>query len=128
MKSILLSIFLFGCFNIQAQTTDSLICLPKEQIISAATKLKETRQLNRKYEILISELKLYTFQQDTVIKNAYEMLDKKDIEIQVYRKALGDYGIQDGKLVWYKQPKVNFLLGVLTGGALVYVGTKIFTN
>lgn len=128
MKSIFVSLFLVISFNIQAQTSDSLICLPKEQIISAATKLKETREINKKYEYLISELKMYTFQQDTVIKNAYEMLDKKDIEIQVYRKALGEYGIQDGKLVWYKQPKVNFLLGVLTGGALVYVGTKIFTN
>ena len=107
MKTIFLSIFLFICCNITAQTSDSLICLPKQQIIDAAVKLRDARETNKRYELLVSELKLYTFQQDTVIKNAYEMLDKKDIEIQVYRKALGDYGIQDGKLVWYKHLPVQ---------------------
>lgn len=128
MKSALLILFSFVCLNIQAQTSDSLICLPKQQIISAATKLKESRELNTRYEFLISELKLYTLQQDTIIQNASEMLNKKDIEIEVYRKALGDYGVQNGKLVWYKNPKINFVLGVLTGGSLVYFGTRIFTK
>lgn len=128
MKSIFLSFFVFMCFNLQAQTSDSLICLPKQQIISSAIKLKECRELNTRYEFLISELKLYTLQQDTIIQNASEMLNKKDIEIEVYRKALSDYGVQNGKLVWYKNPKVNFVLGVLTGGSLVYIGTRFFTK
>lgn len=129
MKSII-TIFL-TCVSITlfSQTVnDSLICLPKEQIIDAAVKLKDARVLNKKYEILTSEYKSYILQQDTIIQNYSIALSKKDSEIEIYRKALGDYGVQNGKLVWYKNPKINFVLGVLTGGSLVYIGTRIFTK
>ena len=129
MKHILTILFICITVSLHSQTTkDSLICLPITQIIDAATKLKDARIQNKKYENLISELKFYTLQQDTIINNQASIISKKDIEINSYRKALGDYGVQNGKLVWYKNPKVNFVLGVLTGGSPIYIGTRIFTK
>lgn len=129
MRYFIIIAFLFVSFNLLSQTNnDSLICLPKTQVIAAATKLRDCKVENMKYENLIHELKSFITDQDTVIYNYSEMLAKKDIEINVYREALGNYGIQDRKISWYKNPKTTFLIGILTGGSLVYIGTKIFTN
>lgn len=129
MKSIFTILFTCIFVSVYSQnTSDSLICLPKQQIIDAATKLKDARIANKNYENLISELKFYTLQQDTIINNQASIISKKDLEINSYRKALGDYGVQNGKLVWYKNPKVNFVLGILTGGSLIYIGTRILTK
>jgi hypothetical protein len=127
MKSIISILFLFVSINLYSQTIrDSVVCLPIKQVIEVADKYKECREKNAKYDKLVNELKYYTLIQDTIIENATLALNKKDIEIASYRKALGDYGIQNGKLVWYKNPKINFFLGIITGGSLVYIGTRIF--
>ena len=129
MKAIITIFFTCVSMTLFSQTVnDSLICLPKQQIIDAAAKLRDAKTLNKKYQILTSEYKSYILEQDTIIQNFSTTLNKKDAEIEIYRKALGDYGIQNGKLVWYKNPKINFVLGVLTGGSLVYIGTRIFTK
>ncbi len=129
MKSIITTVLLFISFSTYSQSIrDSVICLPIKQVIDVAEKYKDCREKNARYDKLVNELKYYTLVQDTIIENATLALNKKDIEIASYRKALGDYGIQNGKLVWYKNPKINFVLGVITGGSLVYIGTQIFTK
>lgn len=129
MKTIITIVFTCISMTLFSQTAnDSMICLPKEHVIDAAIKLKEAKLLNKKYELLTSEFKSYILEQDTIIQNFSSILNKKDSEIEIYRKALGDYGIQNGKLVWYKNPKINFVLGVLAGGSLVYIGTRLFTK
>lgn len=110
------------------ETTDSLVCLPKQQVIDVATKLNNAHVLNEKYKTLASEYKSYISEQDTLIKNYTSIITKKDEEITIYRNILNDYPVTDTNLVWYKNTKVNYILGVLTGGSLVYLSVRLFTK
>jgi hypothetical protein len=104
-----------------AQLQNDSIYVSSEKLINLARKVKAQ-------ETKIQELNNLVLICDTIIATNSIIIDKKNAEIEIYRKALGDYGVQDGKLVWYKNPKVNFVLGILTGGSLVFIGTKIFTK
>jgi hypothetical protein len=130
MRKIFTILFIITVTNLYSQndTSEVMISIPASKVIEAAKKLKDCRNENTKYELLVSELKLYSLMQDTIIQNSADALNKKDIEIASYRKALGDYGVQDGKLVWHKRRDVNFIFGILTGGSLVYLGTRIFSK
>jgi len=121
IKNLLICIMLMISATGVAQLQNDSIYVSSEKLINLARKVKAQ-------ETKIQELNNLVLICDTIIATNSIIIDKKNAEIEIYRKALGDYGVQDGKLVWYKNPKVNFVLGILTGGSLVFIGTKIFTK
>ena len=121
IKNLLIGILLMISATGVAQLQNDSMYVPVDKLINLARKVKAQ-------ETKIKELNNLVLICDTIIATNSIIIDKKNAEIEIYRKALGDYGVQDGKLVWYKNPKVNFVLGILTGGSLVFIGTKIFTK
>ena len=69
MKYFISTALLFISLNLLSQTNnDSLICLSKTQVIAAATKLRDCKVENMKYENLVHELKTFI----TDILNNYQ--------------------------------------------------------
>jgi hypothetical protein len=121
IKNLLIGIILMISATAVAQLKTDSIYVSAEKLINLARKVQAQ-------ETKIKELNTLVLVCDTIIATNSQIIDKKNAEIEIYRKALGDYGVQDGKIVWYKNPKIHFVLGVLTGGSLVFIGTKIITK
>jgi len=118
IRYILLFFTFILCTSAKAQLQNDSMYVSTEKIIQLAQKVKTQ-------DVLIKELKSLVLMCDTIIETHSGIIAKKDAEIEIYRKALTDYGVQDKKQRWYKTPAANYFLGILTGGALVYIGSQI---
>ena len=119
IRYILLIFTFILCTSANAQLQNDSIYVSTEKLIQLAQKVKTQ-------DVLIKELKSLVLMCDTIIETHSGIIAKKDAEIEVYRSALNTHGVPDKKLKWYKTPAANYFFGILTGGSLVYIGSKIF--
>lgn len=115
---LLFSTFML-CTSAKAQLQNDSMYVSTKKLIEIAQKVKAQEQH-------IKELTSLVLICDTIVATNSSILEKKDAEIEVYRKALGEYGPVDKKIKWYKTPSANYFFGILTGGSLFYLGSKIF--
>lgn len=123
IKYILLLITFFICTSIHSQDT---ICLPSYKIIEIAQKIETNKTTIKLQESIIENLKTQIIDYDTLLARNEKIIKKKDEEISIYKNALIDYGPQTKTIKWYKTPVATYVLGILTGGSLLYISSQIF--
>ena len=123
IRYIIIILAFLVCTSAYSQDT---ICIPSYKLIEIA-KRAESNKLTINSQIkIIDNLKSQIVTYDSIILKNDEILKKKEEEIAIYKEALNINPTSSKNIKWYKTSAASYFFGVLTGGSLLYISSKIF--
>lgn len=123
IRYIIIALAFIICTSAASQDT---ICIPSYKLIEIAKRAESNKLTINSQTLIINNLKTQIAIYDSVLLQNDEILKKKEEEIGIYKEALNINPSPSKNIKWYKTPTAVYFLGILTGGSLFYISSKIF--
>lgn len=123
IRYLIILLTFFVCTSASAQDT---ICIPSYKLIELAKRVESNKLTINSQTKIIENLKSQIVTYDSIILKSDQILKKKEEEIAIYKEALNINPTPSKNIKWYKTSTATYFFGILTGGSLLYISSKVF--